>query len=89
MCETGKEIIYLKGLLKKLNVNTEAVTLYNDNQWAMKLVENPVRHDRTKHFDIRYHYIRELSESKEINIKYCEIQKMPADMMTKGLQNIH
>jgi hypothetical protein len=66
MCETGKEIVCLKGLLKELNVNTEAVTLYNDNQGARKLVDNPVHHDCTKHIDLRY-YIRELSESKEMD----------------------
>jgi hypothetical protein len=85
ICETGKEIIDLKGLLKELDVYTKTVTLYNDNQGARKLVENPVYHDRTKHIDVRYHYIRELSERKEIDIKYCETEKMPADMMTKAL----
>jgi hypothetical protein len=62
------------------------VKLFNDNQGAGKLVENPVHHDRTKHIIVKYHYIRELSERKEINIKYCETEKMPAGLMTKTLQ---
>ena len=61
MCltEAVKEAIHLTSFVKELGINElSEITIYNDNQSAEKLVNNPVFHDRTKHVDIRYHLIR-------------------------------
>lgn len=53
--------------------------LHEDNQSAIKLATNPVfhMHARTKHLDIRLHYVRELIE--KVEVQYCHTQKMIAE----------
>ena len=42
-------------------------------------------HGRTKHVDIKYHFIRDLVEAKRVKLVYCASENMIADMLTKGL----
>ena len=73
LSDAAKEAIHLKALLSSLGMEQEApVTIYEDNQAAIKIAENPVLHDRTKHIDIRYHFVRELVENLKISIEYIE-----------------
>ena len=46
--------------------------------------QNP-EHARTKHIDIRYHYVREALQEGVISLSYCPTDKMIADLLTKGL----
>lgn len=61
------------------------VTVMEDNQGAIALAKNPVAHARTKHIDIRYHYIREALQSGLIDLQYCPTSEMNADLLTKPL----
>jgi hypothetical protein len=56
-----------------------------DSQSAQKLVRNPVYHSRTKHIDIRHHFVRDVFNSGEIDVIYVKSEDMPADMLTKAL----
>ena len=56
-----------------------------DNQGAIAIAKNPVDHSRTKHIDIRFHYIREAVQDKLITLKYCPTENMMADILTKPL----
>jgi hypothetical protein len=61
-----------------------------DNQGAIKLAENPVQHQRTKHIDISHHYIRELlQESKTIQLEYVQSKLNASDILTKGSHSVH
>ena len=51
----------------------------------MKLAENPQFHNRTKHIDIRYHFIRDTLAAGEIVLQYLPTADMVADIMTKPL----
>ena len=62
-----------------------ATTILVDNQVAMKLAENPQFHNRTKHIDIRYHFIRDTLAAGEIVLQYLPTADMVADIMTKPL----
>ena len=62
-----------------------ATKIFEDNQGAIALAKNPTHHSRTKHIDIKYHYVREAVSTKEINLEYCPTQDMIADSLTKGL----
>ena len=61
------------------------VTVYEDNQGAIEIAKNPKFHNRTKHVDIAFHFIRERIASSEIQVVYCPKRDMLADIMTKGL----
>lgn len=83
--EAAKEAIYLRGLLLELTGNATCVTLYNDNQSALKLSVNPVYHKRSKHIDVRHHFIREIITNKLVKVEYMSTDVMPADILTKSL----
>lgn len=89
LSESAKEAIHLKGLLNELIKINKPITLYNDNQSAQKLVCNPIFHNRTKHVDIKYHFVREALERNEISVKYMSTDRMIADIFTKPLNTKH
>ena len=49
---------------------TELVTLYYDNTSAINISKNPVMHTKTKHIAIKYNYVRELVQDKEVKMEY-------------------
>jgi len=58
--ETCNELIWLKEFLKELRKEQEAPSLHSDIQSAIDLANNLIYHDRTKHIDVRCHFIRKL-----------------------------
>ncbi|CAH2016809.1 unnamed protein product [Acanthoscelides obtectus] len=84
--EAAKEAIYLGKFMTELGFERLAnVTLYSDNMSAIKLAENPRYHSRSKHIDIRYHFVREALEQKKFKLKHTPSSEMAADVLTKGL----
>ena len=63
----------------------QVVRLYADNQSANKLAENPCHHKKSKHIDIRYHFIRQEIADGIVNVKYIPKNDKVADMFTKPL----
>ena len=63
----------------------ETIDLFEDNQGAIAISENPINGGRTKPTDVRYHFIRELVERKVLNIQYTESSNQNADILTKPL----
>src|SRR5450432_4798098 len=59
-----------------------------DNQSAIKLSKNPQHHNRTKHIDVRYHFIRECSQDGLIKLAYIPTTEMVADILTKALPQV-
>ncbi|KAH9726094.1 hypothetical protein KPL70_008130 [Citrus sinensis] len=79
--------IWLRNLLKKLSLAQEEPTeICVDNKSTIALSKNPVFHDRSKHIDTRYHFIRECIARKEVQIKYVKSQDQAADIFTKPLK---
>jgi len=60
-------------------------TITEDNQGAIAIAHNPVDHARTKHIDIRYHFVREAVQKRLVELKYCSSREMTADVLTKPL----
>lgn len=56
-----------------------------DNQSAIRLVKNPEFHKRTKHIDVRYHFIREKYEAGMFELTYVSSDEQLADIFTKPL----
>jgi hypothetical protein len=59
-----------------------------DNQSAIALCKNPVLHDRSKHVDIKFHFIRECVDSGKICVDYASTQEQLADVLTKALGRV-
>ncbi|CAM8994640.1 unnamed protein product [Rhodiola kirilowii] len=81
--EASKEAIWLKGILQEIDRNTYMPIIYMDFQSALCLCKDPVYHERSKHIDVRYHFIRDMIESKEFEIRKILGEKNPADFRTK------
>eukprot|EP00253_Pinus_taeda_P011230 PITA_11230 len=58
--------------------------IYCDNQSCIKLTENPVFHDRSKHIGIRYHFIRDYVEKGAVKLEYISTDEQVADILTKA-----
>ena len=85
LAHTTKEAIWLRTLLAELNFKQDTTVIFEDNQSCIALAKNPVYHARTKHIDIRHHFIREKLEDREIDVHYISTDRMLADMFTKAL----
>jgi len=59
--------------------------IFADNQGAIKLSENPKHHSRSKHIDVKFHFIREASQQGLIRLVYIPTTDMVADILTKPL----
>lgn len=81
----AKEIVWVSRLLNEIGIKSEANTLFVDNVSAIKLVKNPEFHQRTKHIDVRYHFVRDLYEKGIIDVKYVKSEDQYADILTKPL----
>ena len=80
-------VVWLRNLLKELSMTQEDPTqIFVDNKSAIALAKNPVFHDRSKHIDIRYHYIRECIARKDVQVEYVKSQDQIADIFTKPLK---
>ena len=85
-CQAAREAVWLRALLKDLGYpQHDATVLYGDNQGCLALAKNPTLHARTKHIEMRHHFIRERIESGEIRQVYCSTEDMVADGLTKAL----
>lgn len=86
LTEAAKGAAYLLRFLAELGLgNQNIVPIYNGNQGAQKLAMNPVFHSRSKHIDIRYHFVRDALKEGKISVSYVPTSDMMADILTKGL----
>ena len=61
------------------------MVVYCDNSSAIDISKNPVQHSKTKHIEIRYHFIRDLVERNIVTLEYIPIERQNADIFTKSL----
>ncbi|KAL3733007.1 hypothetical protein ACJRO7_022519 [Eucalyptus globulus] len=79
--------IWLRKILGELQFKQqEATTIYCDNNSAIKLSKNPVLHGRSKHIDVKYHFLRDLTKDKVIDLVFCRSEDQLADLFTKPLK---
>ena len=81
-----QEAVWLSRLLTDIKAPPkEPILIKEDNQGTIAVARNPVSHNRTKHIDIKFHYVREALEDGIIDLTYCPTEQMTADMLTKPL----
>jgi len=81
-----KEIKWMQQMLHEMNYKVKTPVIVNiDNQSAMKIAENDVDHSRTKHIDIKNHFIKNEINDKNIELKWVATENQIADIFTKGL----
>ena len=86
MADTTSEIIWIRSFLASLRVFVKPpMYLFYDNQAALHIAKNPVFHERTKHLEIDYHFVRECLLSGDLVTNYLPSKQQPANIFTKAL----
>ena len=81
---TTQEALFLSTLVRDFGLSTtEPIPLRGDNQGAISLVKNPITHEKSKHIDIKFHFIREKFSEGRISIDHIPTGDNVADLMTK------
>ncbi|KAK2396684.1 putative mitochondrial protein [Trifolium repens] len=79
------QLLWMKQMLSEYNVEQDVLTLYCDNMSAINISKNPIQHSRTKHIDIRHHFIRGLVEDKVVTLEHVATENQLAEIFTKAL----
>jgi hypothetical protein len=88
-CSASCEAIWLCKLLTALfDLEMEETTILCDNQSCINMTENLVFHDKSKHIEIRYHYICDMVQRGAIKLQYVSMDEQVADVLTKPLSRI-
>jgi hypothetical protein len=64
------------------------MTVLEGNQSCIKVAKNPELHGRSKHIDVRYHFVQKKTERKVIALEYCNTKDMSADIFAKALAKL-
>ncbi|KAG8475483.1 hypothetical protein CXB51_032327 [Gossypium anomalum] len=80
-----KEAIWLKGLFSELNEDLQISTVFCDSQSAIFLTKDQMFHEKTKHIDVRYHFVRDIIARGDIVVSKISTHENHADMITKSL----
>ena len=83
LTEAGKEALWLKTLFQDLDLKQDRFVVHCDSQSAIDLSKNATYHYRTKHIDVRYHWIRDAFEKKLFQVQKIHTDRNAADMLTK------
>lgn len=83
MFEATKESMAIYNLLHEIGLTIPYINLVGDNQSALTLGAHNTNSRKTKHIDLRYHFVREMFHKKTVKLAYVQSLKNPADILTK------
>lgn len=84
-CAATQELMWLRGLMRELRIPRQVAILFGDNQSAIATAKNGVRSERTKHIDIKYHFITDVIERGRMHVEWIPTEQQQADILTKAL----
>jgi hypothetical protein len=79
------QLLWMRQTLQDFGYNLSKVPLLCDNESAIRLADNPIEHSRTKHIDIRHHFLRDHQQRGDIDIYHISTENQLADIFTKPL----
>ena len=88
LSSVAREAAWMRHFLTEIEYfgpDVEPILVNGDNQGSLALAENPQYHQKTKHIDIQYHYIRQELKAGHVILHYLPTDLMPADGLTKPL----
>lgn len=85
LAEATKEALWLKGITSELGFIQKKVEIFSDSQSALCLARNSVFHERTKHIDVRLHFIRDVVSDGSVVVSKIGTLENPADILTKSV----
>jgi len=88
LSDCSRQVVWMHTLLGELGYILSPIPICGDNQGSIFIASNPVTEKRSKHIDIRFHYIREVIERKLAEVFFIDGDKNPADLLTKNLGSV-
>ncbi|XP_061352084.1 secreted RxLR effector protein 161-like [Gastrolobium bilobum] len=79
------QVLWMKQQLLDYGLKLETIPILCNNTSAINLTKNPIQHSRTKHIDIRHHFIRDHVSKRDVEINFVDTTKQLADIFTKSL----
>jgi crotonobetainyl-CoA:carnitine CoA-transferase CaiB-like acyl-CoA transferase len=79
------QLLWMKQMLSDYGCEFSKIRLLCDNESAIKLANNPVQHSRTKHIDIRHHFLRDHEAKGDVALRHVSTERQLADIFTKPL----
>ncbi len=89
LCDAAQKAVWVRRLMTDLigqDASPTPMVIYEDNQGCKAFAKDEVDHDRTKHIDIKYHFVREKVAEGAIDIADCPGKDMLADILTKPVK---
>ena len=83
-----EEALWLLVLVNELKLRQQQIIVFYDNQWALQLSKNQVFRERTKHIDVKIHFIREIVASGSVLVEKVSTEENPSDMITNQFQAV-
>lgn len=85
LAEAAKEALWLRGIVGELGFPQKQVEIFYDSQSDICLAKNSVYHERTKHIDVRYNFIRDVVADGSLKLSKINTKENPADLLTKSI----
>jgi len=88
MTEAIKEAIWLQGLLDDLGIDQDLLKINCDSMSTIYLTKNQVYHAKTKHIDVRFHFVQEILDEGKIELQKVHTKENPVYMLTKVISGV-
>jgi len=79
------QLLWMKTLLGDYGFTQDTMIINCDNTSAINISKNPVQHSRTKHINIRHHFLRDLVESEVVSLSFIHTENQLTDILTKPI----
>ena len=90
VCSASCEVVWIRKLLSDIfYLQLDATCIHCDNKSCVKLLENPVFHDKSKHIEIKYHYTMDMVQRGAVKLHYVVTDKQIDDVKTKPLATVN
>lgn len=81
------QCVWIRRILEKIGARERSATVVNcDNSSTIQLSKHPVLHGKSKHIEVRFHYLRELVNGDIVKLEYCQTENQVADIFAKPLK---
>jgi hypothetical protein len=88
LSDCSRQAVWIQNIISELGLPKKPTQICADNEGGIFIASNPVQERRTKHIDVRFHYVRDLLEQKRIEVVWVPTDNNPADMFTKNLGHV-
>ena len=88
LSDCSRQVVWMHTLMGELGYHLRPIPICGDNQGSIFIASNPVTEKRSKHIDIRYHFIREVISRRLADVYFIDGDENPADLLTKNLGSV-